>query len=298
MTMMQPKTSSGKGKTREEVIMDTAKFLQAKTPPVFDLEMVGKKYETDYYESMNTVIFQECVRYNGLLSVMKVTLAAVQRALVGEIVMTEELDLLATSMYTNQTPTAWSKVGFLSLKPLASWISDCNARIDFLNGWIKDGTPIKFWFSGFFFPQAFLTGTLQNYARKNKIPIDRVAYDYIMLDTIKHTDVKEAPSGGCYIYGLFLEGCKWDYETHELADSDPKELFVELPLMHLAPVIDRKKPDSGIYNCPLYRVLSRTGTLSTTGHSTNFVITLEVPSNQSHDKWMMAGVATFLALRF
>lgn len=77
MTMMQPKTSSGKGKTREEVIMDTAKFLQSKTPPVFDLEMVGKKYETDYYESMNTVIFQECVRYNGLLKVMKVTLAAV-----------------------------------------------------------------------------------------------------------------------------------------------------------------------------------------------------------------------------
>jgi dynein heavy chain len=27
MTMMQPKTSSGKGKTREEVIMETAKFL-------------------------------------------------------------------------------------------------------------------------------------------------------------------------------------------------------------------------------------------------------------------------------
>lgn len=99
------------------------------------------------------------------------------------------------------------------------------------------------------------------------------------MDTIKHTDIKEAPAGGCYIFGLFLEGCKWDYETHELADSDPKELFVELPLMHLAPVVDRKKPEAGIYNCPLYRVLSRTGTLSTTGHSTNFVISLEIPSN-------------------
>lgn len=70
--MMQPKTSSGKGKTREEIIMDTAKYLQSKTPPVFDLEMVGKKFVTDYLESMNTVIFQECVRYNGLLALMKV----------------------------------------------------------------------------------------------------------------------------------------------------------------------------------------------------------------------------------
>lgn len=72
MTMMQPKTSSGKGKTREEVIMETAVYLQSKTPPIFDLEMVSKQYVTDYFESMNTVIFQECVRYNGLLSVMKV----------------------------------------------------------------------------------------------------------------------------------------------------------------------------------------------------------------------------------
>jgi len=125
--------------------------------------------------------------------------------------MTEELEALATSLYANVTPTSWAKVGFLSLKPLASWIMDTNARIDFLNGWINDGTPIKFWFSGFFFPQAFLTGTKQNYARRNKIPIDRVAYDYIVRDDITHNDIKEAPKDGCYIYGLFLEGCKYDY---------------------------------------------------------------------------------------
>jgi len=100
--------------------------------------------------------------------------------------MTEELEQLSNELYTNLTPKQWAAVGFLSLKPLASWIGDCNDRINFLNDWIKDGTPIKFWFSGFFFPQAFLTGTLQNYARRNKIPIDRVAYNYIMRDDITH----------------------------------------------------------------------------------------------------------------
>jgi len=50
---------------------------------------------------MNTVIFQECVRYNGLLADMKVSLAAVQRAIVGEIVMTEELEAVATALYNN-----------------------------------------------------------------------------------------------------------------------------------------------------------------------------------------------------
>jgi len=156
---------------------------------VFDLEAVGKAFATDYYESMNTVIFQECVRYNGLLAVMKVSLAAVQRGLVGEIVMTEELEKLATELYNNQTPSSWSKVGHLSLKPLGSWIGDCNDRIEFLDAWIEKGTPIKFWFSGFFFPQAFITGIKQNYARREKIPIDRIAYDYIIRDDIKQEDI-------------------------------------------------------------------------------------------------------------
>lgn len=66
--------------------------------------------------------------------------------------MTEELEQIANCMFNNSVPPVWAKVGFLSMKPLASWINDCNDRIDFLDDWIATGTPIKFWFSGFFFP--------------------------------------------------------------------------------------------------------------------------------------------------
>ena len=112
-------------------------------------------------------------------------------------------------------------------------------------------------------------------------------------------DVKEKPESGCLFYGLYLEGCKWDYEKHELAESDPKKLFVDLPMLHLVPVEERAKPTEGIYMCPLYKVLSRTGTLSTTGHSTNFVMWFEVPSASfSEDFWIKAGVAAFCALRY
>ena len=42
-------------------------------------------------------------------------------------------------------------------------------------GWIAHGIPKAFWISGFYFPQAFTTGILQNYARKMNLPIDTIA---------------------------------------------------------------------------------------------------------------------------
>lgn len=101
---------------------------------------------------MNTVLFQECVRYNRLLKDMATSLKLIQKALVGDIVMTEDLEKMADAIFNNQVPPSWVKKGFLSLKPLASWIDDCNKRIDFLNEWITGGTPIVYWVSGFFFP--------------------------------------------------------------------------------------------------------------------------------------------------
>jgi len=76
----------------------------------------------------------------------------VQKALKGEVVMSEELDQLAMSMFNNQVPAAFGKVGPLSLKPLSSWINDLNDRIDFINKWIAESMPPAYWLSGFFFP--------------------------------------------------------------------------------------------------------------------------------------------------
>jgi len=97
---------------------------------------------------------------------------------------------------------------------------------------------------------------------------------------------------------LFIEGARWDSTTHTLNHSKPKELYTELPLIWLVPVADRKQPEKGIYNCPVYKVLSRAGTLSTTGHSTNFVMYIELPSQDPESAWIRAGVAGFLALRY
>lgn len=48
-----------------------------------------EKFPVSYEESMNTVLFQEVVRYNKLLLVMEDTLINIQRALKGRIVMSD-----------------------------------------------------------------------------------------------------------------------------------------------------------------------------------------------------------------
>jgi dynein heavy chain len=97
---------------------------------------------------------------------------------------------------------------------------------------------------------------------------------------------------------MFLEGARWDDKEHQMGDSNPKELFSNLPLMHLNPVADREIPTSGMYKCPLYKVESRAGTLSTTGHSTNFITFTELKTSSSENVWIIAGVAAFLSLRY
>ena len=47
--------------------------------------------------------------------------------------------------------------------------------------------------------------------------------------------MKEKPEDGCIIYGMYLEGCKYDNKTHKLEESDPKKLFTDIPLMLLVP---------------------------------------------------------------
>ena len=93
---VQPRTSSGSGKSREEVIGEISKNIEDQTPVHYDMDNVMEKYPTLYNESMNTVLAQEVIRYNKLLIIMAKYLRDVQKALRGEVVMSEELDKMAT----------------------------------------------------------------------------------------------------------------------------------------------------------------------------------------------------------
>uniref|UniRef100_A0A3Q3VIP2 Dynein axonemal heavy chain 1 n=1 Tax=Mola mola TaxID=94237 RepID=A0A3Q3VIP2_MOLML len=291
---LQPRAAAAGGQTLEEEIVAG---IVEKIPEPFDVQEVMEKYPVLYEESMNTVLIQEAIRYNKLLGVISLSLRDIVKALKGLVVMSSELELMANSLFNNVVPDMWNAKAYPSLKPLSSWVSDLLQRINFLQRWILSGIPPVFWISGFFFPQAFLTGTLQNYARRSGTSIDTIGLDFkVMVKSV--SEITEKPDIGCYIYGLFLEGARWDNNACILTEARPKELYTEMAVIWLIPEPNRKPPASGIYICPIYKTLTRAGTLSTTGHSTNYVIDVELPTDLTQGHWIKRGVALICALDY
>ena len=134
-----------------------------------------------------------------------------------------------------------------------------------------------------FVPTGFLTGTLQNHARKYDLPIDHLSFQFAVRPTYRHqVDVYEAqaklafgeememdkeldvPEDGVLIHGLFTDGYRWDDETMACADSLPGEMNGILPMLHMLPEMDFEPPEAD-YRSPLYKTSARAGVLSTTG---------------------------------
>ena len=94
---IQPRTGGGKSgaKSPDEIASELAADILDKLPPALDMEEAGSStfvYKGEHMDSLATVLGQEMARFNKLLAVMNRSLADLQRAIRGEILLSDELD--------------------------------------------------------------------------------------------------------------------------------------------------------------------------------------------------------------
>ncbi|KAM9845816.1 dynein axonemal heavy chain 6 [Aulostomus maculatus] len=316
---MSPHSSaSSEAKSNDEIVNKLAETILATLPESVDMD---EAVETLFFRdkngclnSLTPVLVQETDRFNKLLRVIRVSLSTLLKAIAGQIVTSEEMDQIYSSLLKNQVPTLWANAAYLSLKPLAAWVRDLSLRTSFVQTWITHGQPKSFWISGFFSPQGFLTGVLQNHARTYNLPIDELSFRFNMVPVYRDQvavcqaqraatcsaklDMDEElpePQSGVLVHGLFLDGCCWDDANMVIDDLLPGVRNTMLPVVHFQPQ-QNFKMELELYQAPLYKTSARAGTLSTAGHSTNFVVTVTLPSSRPSDYWIARGSALLCQL--
>ncbi|XP_060941446.1 dynein axonemal heavy chain 6 [Limanda limanda] len=316
---VNPRSSAMDGaKSSDEIVCELAEAILAKLPEQLDmdeaLEALFIRDENGRLNSLTTVLGQEVDRFNRLLRVLRVSLITLQKAIAGLVVMSEEMDRIYTSFLSNQVPSHWANSSYPSLKTLASWVRDLALRTSFIQAWIIHGLPKSYWISGFFFPQGFLTGVLQNHARFYKLPIDELTFRFNMVPVYRdQAEVCEAmenlPSNGCLamdeelpepengvlVHGMYMDASRWDDDNMVIEDALPRMMNGVLPVVHFEPQ-QNYEPEPELYQAPLYKTSARAGTLSTTGHSTNFVVTVMLPSKRPSDYWISKASALLCQL--
>ena len=192
---------------------------------------------------------------------------------------------LSNSLYFDSIPESWAKRAYPSLMGLTTWFADLQLRIKELEQWSNDfQLPAAVWLAGLFNPQSFLTAIMQQMARKNEWPLDKMA---LQCDVTKKSreDVGGAPREGSYTHGLYMEGARWDSQTGMIQEARLKELNPAMPVIFIKAIPVDRMDTRNIYPCPVYKTKTRGPT---------FVWTFNLKSKEKAAKWVLGGVALLL----
>eukprot|EP01038_Epipyxis_sp_PR26KG_P006339 gene6339-8727_t len=298
---LQPRTSGGgSGKTSDDVVIELATAFESQCPIAMSEEDAGPTtfviQPNGLLTSLAICLSQEMIKFNRLLGKLVSSLKDIKKAIRGMIVMSSDLDAMYTSFMNNQLPAIWERVSFASLKSLGSWMRDLIFRVSFMRLWLQKGQPAAFPLPVFFFPQGFMTASLQTYARRHMEAIDGLSFEFEILMTPPE-EIVTAPEDGVIVYGLYLEGARFDQNIGKVVESTPGKMYDLLPAIHFKPAVGHKQAPN-TYACPVYKTAVRKGVLSTTGMSTNYVVPVELPifEEESEQKWILAGVAALCNL--
>jgi dynein heavy chain len=285
-------TGGGGGSKKDAVAKELLDRFLGKLPPEFImLELnLRAKNKTPYV----VVCLQECERMNTLTFTMRKSLEDLDAGLAGALNITEDMEVLSSSLFLNKPPALWVKYAYFSLKDLLNWFEDLLLRIKQLDEYSEELiTPSSLWISGLFNPMSFLTAIMQVTAREKGLALDDMVLKTDVLNIRDPAQMTEAAEDGAYIHGFFLEGAAWDLgsgtEQGSLMDMVLKDLHPELPVMHVTSIERKYVVKDGFYRCPVYITSGR-------GPTYTFTSLLKMESDEFDEKiWILAGVALLMS---
>merc|ERR1719198_1738613 len=305
----QPKdTGGGAGKSVDEIVKDIAKDYTSKMPPDFVEEIFRATItklkgppgcsDKGFNAPLNIFLFQELQRLQNIIAIVRRNLISIEMAIDGTVVMTTELLADLNSVFDARAPRGWThdasgqEISWL-LPSIGSWFTGLLDRQSMLNTWLENGRAIMktYWLTGFTNAQGFLTGMRQEVTRQHKK--DQWALD----DVISHTEVlafdaervKDPPEEGQNVHGLFMEGGRWNRQESKLDESEPKKLFVAMPVIFVTATTARDLKGLGIsygpygpYNVACYKYPLR--------NDRYLIFRLMLKTDQHPYHWKLRGV--------
>ncbi|XP_076804944.1 dynein axonemal heavy chain 10-like [Clavelina lepadiformis] len=286
---LQPQTGdAGGGISRDDFINNVAKDIQNKIPTIFELDKIQRNMGASISPT-SVVLLQELERWNKLIERMAKSLVELQRALAGEVGMSNELDDLARALFNGQIPAIWKKLAPDTLKSLGNWMEHFKRRHDQYTTWVNEAEPAVMWLSGLHIPESYLTALVQATCRKNGWPLDRSTLYTQVTQWQTAEEVTERTHQGCFVSGLYLEGAAWDLENCCLNRPKPKQLVQELPVLKVIPIEAHRLKLQNTFTTPVYTTSMRRNAM---GVGLVFLADLHTTEHISH--WVLQGVCLTL----
>eukprot|EP00111_Clytia_hemisphaerica_P023720 TCONS_00069889-protein len=273
---------------------------------------------TSMSPSVSVVLQQEQKRFNNLLSIISTSLTSLHDAMKGNVLFNETLEEMAKCILQNKIPLQWLAHCYCTNKSLSSWVTDLRIRVQFISRWLECVTindvtystpPRSIWLPALFYPQGILTAVLQSHARNHGIATDALTFKhYVTANVIQATEssilnIFQASNhleSGISVFGLFLDGAKWDNKNRFITKCTAGTKPQSLPEIHFIPCAGEnastpynaeEDEPTNQYLCPLYQTSKRYDSLVC--NFTNFVTSLVLPSDPDHhpDALILNGVA-------
>ena len=290
LAMMPRSGGGGGGISREEYITNVARDILSKTPEETDMLIVRKSLP-DILEPTQIVLMQELERWNKLVNKIGTSLLDLQKAMIGEIGMSDALDDLGAALFNGQVPQMWIALAPMTEKPLGSWILHFVSRVDQFEEWSDPnrGEPAVMWLAGLHIPESYLSALVQQACRLRGWPLDKSTLFTAVTKFEKREEVVEKLEMGCYASGLKLEGASWDKSSMTLCRQEPKVLVTDLPFLQIMPVEVNRLKINGQFLTPVYVTPMRANAMQVGG-----VFTAYLRSDVHDSLWTLQGVCLTL----